>query len=358
MLIEPGALIGAVELGALLHKGSQSYLFEGRHARLDLDVVVRIVRDAPEIDRERFWHELRLCTQLKHAGVVRAIDFGEYDGLRYVISARVRGRSLADGLAQHREPLSERAILTLLTQASLAIGACHAAGIGHRNLQPQHLRMDARGDLRITDFGLAASILSSPGADHGDARERLHYLPPECAVPDASIPHAADLFSLGVIAYELAFQRLPYAAWVSEDLADARSIPCAPLDLPTHCSSKLVGIIQRLIHPDPMRRIDCMEALLEHFPQESSGWSAPGGLAFRGAEPSVAAPAPPPRPEPETLPLELMAVARFLQRWFGSAQSRRAGAWVLHTSLRERFLVWGLLLGLAAASAVAFALAR
>ena len=336
--IEAGTLLGAVLLGRLLHKGSSSQLYEGRHVRLDMDVAVRVMHGAPIEDRERFTREARISSSLKHPTPVRAIDFGEYSNLRYLATPRIVGRTLEQYIAENRQPLSEDAIVKLLTRVGETLRVCHDAGLAHRDLQPSHLCIDGRGQLRILDFGFAPSTAHAGGGPDAPFRERSRYLPPECMRPDVPIEAPADLFALGVIAYQLAFQHLPYKTWLDEDAWNVEDLEPAPLDLPSHCSVPLLSVIDRLIRPDPMARTSTASELLSLLPAEPRGPRAP-----RPAPPAAA-----PEREPESEPPrnELHRIARFLERWFGSATTSHASGAIVHSSLLERWMIWLLMLSL------------
>jgi len=371
MLVEPGALIGSVELGELLSEGKASALYAGRHTRLDLNVAVRIARGVSEHDRERYFEEQRAVTQLRHPSIVRAIDFGAYDELRYLVSLRVRGQSLVAVLSERSEPFSEAELLQIVAGIGAALRQAHAVGVAHRDLRSSKLFLGSELEVRITDFGFAPAFLD-PGFDESrESDGRLPYLPPECILEQAAIGPGADLYALGVIAYQLSFGCLPQPS-LFDARGDTEAARLGPrLDLPTRYSSEWTSLIGRLLAYAPEERIRTAAALLAALPGESRDAARrasrePGAL-MRPAETSArrslgalrpqlaeegskveASPAPE-RREPE----EFMQVAQFLQRRFGSSASRLAGESILHSSRLERFLVWALLLALGIASAAA-----
>ncbi len=397
MLVEPGTLLGPVELGRLLDKEKNSCLYEGRHTRLDLNVVVRVARGLAEGDRDRYLDELFATTRLRNPAIIRAIDFGLYGDLRYLVSLQPRAETLEAKLAAARDVFAEALIWRLLGEAAQVLSIAHAAGVAHRELFPARVHLDADGSVRLGGFGFAPAYLDPSFDEMSSGRGRTQYLPHECVTRRQEIGPAADLFALGVIAYELAFQRLPFPLLLPDGPTDATVLAPARTDGSTHCSSQLLRLIGRLIEPDPGARLATAAGLLEQLPaapdtgegldRDRAPDARTCGVGTRSviaraaaskAGPGSDAPevlsrwpetAPPPAAGTSPMqasrdvseeavsgtPNEFLGVAEFLQRRFGSASSRFAGGAVLHSNLRERFLVWALLIALSAAGAAALA---
>lgn len=328
--IEPGEVVGPVRLAKLLRKDSTHVLYEGRHLRLGVDVALRLMsRTSPS---ESFLRDARLAADARHPALVPVIDFGEYGDVRYVVTARAHGKTLEQHLADHEAPLPERVVLRLLWRVAEALQILHDAGLAHGNLRPSSLVMDARGQLRVTDMDFAAEPRPEDCVVRDDRRSL--YFPPETgsaddagALDDAP---ARDLFALGAIAYEAIFRRMPYAPSAAIDLLSGAGIEPPRFDVPPGYSPLLLAVIERLIGVDPQQRIRSAAELLKVLPPLSEP-----------PRPEAAPPATAPAPVHDS---ELLSILAFLQRRFGSRKTHQAEGAVVHSSLRERVVVWLLLI--------------
>ena len=262
--IEPNAVLGPVQLRRVLHQRSDYTLYEGEYLRLGAVVGVYVLPGLPPDEHLRFLCEaLGACT-LHHPTLVRTIDFGDHEGVRYLVTERLHGTTLEDSLATSVAPLPERVILKLLSCVSEVLVACHSQGLAHRDLCPSALQVDRRGRFRMTALGLAPTTLPSEPEPPGSMR--WAYRPPEYTVPGTRVDTSVDLYAIGVIAYRLAFQRLPYCRPPDPFACQTFRPKGPPFALPTHCSPALLRVIRRLIDPDPNRRITSATTLLEELP--------------------------------------------------------------------------------------------
>jgi eukaryotic-like serine/threonine-protein kinase len=333
--IEPGDVVGPVRLAKLLRKDSTHVLYEGKHVRLGVDVALRLMpRSSPS---DSFLRDARLAADARHPALVPVIDFGEYGDVRYVVMARAHGKTLEQHMAEHDASLPERVVLRVLWRVAEVLEILHDAGLAHGRLRPSSLVMDARGQLRVTDLEFAAE--GPVGRDD----QRSLYGPPETGLGEAAPredSRALDLFALGVIAYEGIFRRMPYPARTGADVLSGASIEPASFDGRAGYSPALLSVIERLIAVDPRQRIQSAPELLKLLPPPPE----PPRPAPRPAQPALA---PAPAPTQAQAPAhdsELLSILEFLQRRFGSRKTQQAEGAVVHSSLRERVIVWLLLI--------------
>ncbi len=332
--IEPGEVVGPVRLAKLLRKDSTHVLYEGRHLRLGVDVALRLMPRSSS--SEDFLRAARIAARARHPSLVPVIDFGEYGDVRYVVTARTAGKTLERHLAEHEAPLPERAVLRVLRRVAEVLEILHDAGLAHGNVRPSSLVTDARGQLRIADLELAADSCTEARGGRDD--QRSLYCPPETGSgQEASGLDAAagrDLFALGVIAYESIFRRMPYPPSAAADRMNGVAVEPPLFDGPAGYSPVLLAVIERLIALDPEQRIRSARELLEVLP-------APPEPLHSAAAP--AKPAAPVAVQPPAHDSELLSILEFLQRRFGSRKTHQAEGSVVHSSLRERAIVWLLL---------------
>jgi serine/threonine-protein kinase len=335
--IEPGEVVGPVRLAKLLRKDSTHLLYEGRHVRLGVDVTLRLMPRASS--SESFLLDARRAADARHPALVPVLDFGEYGDARYVVMARAHGQTLEEHLTEHEAPLPERVVLRVLWRVAEALEILHDAGLAHGSIRPSSVVMDARGQLRVTDLAFVAEPPAAPDVGREDGRSL--YDPPEAgAAEEASDGDARgrDLFALGVIAYEAIFRSMPYGPSASADLLSGAGITPPRFDGAAGYAPALLEVVESLIAPDPQLRIRSAQALLRVLPPfPEPPRSGPGATT----------PAAPPAPAQTQAPAhdsELVSILHFLQRRFGSRKTQQAEGAVVHSSLRERVIVWLLLI--------------
>jgi serine/threonine-protein kinase len=351
--IEPGALLGRVRLRHVIGQGSTGTVYEGTHIHLGTEVAVKVMYPRPGHgvdDRNRFLREARMAARLRDPSIVHVSDYGEHGDACYVVMELVRGMSLEQFLEQHRDPVPEVTIIKLLRRVARALRVAHAAGLVHRDLKPANIMIDRNGTLKVADFGLARGSGQPAVGPDGLFNGTPAYMAPECATVGAAVDPRADLYSLGVMAYELAFARLPYEGTLEQVLAGHRA-GTARFDLPTDCSQRLLGIIKRLMAPQPQSRAQSAEQLLQMLGGPSSPRSS------RPPASTVAQSNAPREPGHRTSSEDFSSLARFFEDRFSGRFSEHPDGRVIHSTMRERVVIWGLLaatVGIALAGFLAF----
>ena len=189
-------------------------VYKARQRGLDRLMALKVL--PPEISRqpgfaERFAREARALARLSHPNIVTVIDLGQSGPLYYFLMEFVDGVNLRQMLQSG--PLAPRDALALLPQICDALEYAHGEGIIHRDIKPENILLDAKGRVKIADFGLAK--LFGPAAPAAQLTESnqvmgtLHYMAPEQFERPLEVDHRADLYSLGVVAYEMITGQLP-----------------------------------------------------------------------------------------------------------------------------------------------------
>jgi tetratricopeptide (TPR) repeat protein len=202
-----------------------------KHAR---EVAVKVVRPevAAALGRERFLREIAIAAQLRHPGIVPLYDSGEADGLLYYVMPFESGSSLRERLAHGPLPVDD-AVLVLRDLCD-ALAHAHQQGIVHRDIKPDNVLLAGRRAL-ITDFGVAKALTEASDVDaaHTAAGITLGtpaYMAPEQIGPDPRADHRADIYALGVLAYELLAGHPPFGGETSQEVLAAHLVE-APLPL-------------------------------------------------------------------------------------------------------------------------------
>jgi Serine/threonine protein kinase len=211
-VIEPGSVIGnRFEILQLLGEGGMGSVYKARDRELERDVALKLIRSELARNAEilrRFKQELILARQVTHRNVIRIFDLGQADGHKYITMEYLEGRDLRAVLREKgRFPPEEAAKIIL--QICRALEAAHAEGVIHRDLKPQNIMLDASGRAYVMDFGIARSAHLPGMTQTGALVGTPEYMSPEQAKGE-KLDERSDLFSLGVILYELLIGQSPY----------------------------------------------------------------------------------------------------------------------------------------------------
>ena len=250
----PGRLLeGRYRLGDRIATGGMGEVWRARDLVLDRPVAVKLLRPgyADHEGLARFRAEARHAGSLSHPGIARVYDYCEADPPYppYLVMELVDGPSLARLLEDG--PVGPARTMSLIAQAARALAAAHAAGLVHRDIKPGNLLVSRSGQVKITDFGIArtagSAALTRPGVLMGTAA----YLAPERA-SGASAGPAADLYALGIVAYQCLTGRLPFHG---EPLAVALAHQEQPLPpLPPTLPAAVAALVTDLTAKDPAAR--------------------------------------------------------------------------------------------------------
>ncbi len=210
--LEKGTVLaGRYEILQLLGRGGMGAVYKARDTELDRIVALKLIR--PELARnpeilQRFKQELILARQVTHKNVIRIFDLGQSDGIKFITMDFVEGQDLRALLLEKGKFPPEQAARVML-QICRALEAAHAEGVIHRDLKPQNIMLTPDGRIYVMDFGIARSAYLPGMTQTGALIGTPEYMSPEQARGE-KLTERSDLFSLGVIFYELLTGKSPY----------------------------------------------------------------------------------------------------------------------------------------------------
>jgi tetratricopeptide (TPR) repeat protein len=234
--LQPGDVLGSrYEIWNVLGEGGMGTVYKALDREVDHLVALKLIRPdmaANPAILARFKQELLTARQVTHRNVIRIYDLSEVDGVKFITMEFVEGCDLHKLLRDDGKLAPDQAV-EIMRQVCLALEAAHAVGIIHRDLKPQNIMQDKQGRILVMDFGLARSLESGGMTQSGALLGTIEYMSPEQAM-GAHLDGRSDIFSLGLIFYELLTGKMPYKA----DTAMAsllkrnqeRAIPVAELD--------------------------------------------------------------------------------------------------------------------------------
>lgn len=209
-----GKQLGPYQIVAALGEGGMATVFKAYQPSMDRYVALKVLPRHFASDPEfigRFSQEAKVIANLQHPHILPVHDFGEADGYTYLAMRFIEGGTLADWLKENG-PLSLEKIRSIITQVGGALDYAHSRNVIHRDVKPSNILVDEWGNCLLTDFGLAKmTATTSHLTQTGGILGTPAYMSPEQGL-GKKIDHRSDIYSLGVVLYQMAIGRLPYQA--------------------------------------------------------------------------------------------------------------------------------------------------
>ena len=280
-VLQTGDVLGGrYEILQLLGEGGMGAVYKAMDRELDRPVALKLIR--PQLASNpsilaRFKQELLLAHQVTHRNVIRIYDLGDADGVKFITMEFVEGVDLRALIQQHQKfPPGEAVEIT--EQICRALEATHNVGVIHRDLKPQNIMRDGTGRILLMDFGLARTVEGDGMTQTGALVGTMEYMSPEQAL-GKDLDQRSDLFTLGLILYELLTGKTPYSAEsVVASLIkrnQERAIPVSDHD--GTIPKALSNIVSKCLERDTTLRYQNADELLNDL----LAWQGKGGSAAR-----------------------------------------------------------------------------
>lgn len=240
--------IGKYDVQDVLGKGGMGSVYRGFDPVISRQVAIKAISKASvgaddlKHIMQRFRHEAQAVGRLVHPRIVQIYDYGEDDAVAYIVMELVNGKTLAQHL-QQEVSYEIREVGEIIRQLLDGLGHAHAAGVIHRDVKPSNILINNDGRIKISDFGIAR-IESSQLTQVGDVLGTPHYMAPEQFL-GMDIGLEADLFSVGVIAYELLTGRKPFTG--NSAAVMHQVLNQAPVN-PTELNPRLSPLLDHVLH--------------------------------------------------------------------------------------------------------------
>jgi tetratricopeptide (TPR) repeat protein/predicted Ser/Thr protein kinase len=286
-VLQPGAILGRrYELLQLLGEGGMGSVYRARDREVNRIVALKVIR--PELTGnpaiiERFKQELVLSHQVTHKNVIRIYDMGDADGVKFITMEFVVGQDLR-ALIQEKKKFSPEEAVNITQQICRALEATHSVGVIHRDLKPQNIMRDKSDRILLMDFGLARTVEGDGMTQTGALVGTMEYMSPEQAL-GKPLDQRSDLFTVGLILYELLTGKMPFRA--ESALASLikrtqeRAIPVSDCD--QTIPRPLSNIVSKCLERDPALRYASAAEML----RDLEAWQGKDAAATLGFYASV-----------------------------------------------------------------------
>ena len=270
--LSPGTQLGQYRIEAKLGQGGMGTVHRALDMRLNRPVAIKFLSSelADASARRRFQREAQMASALNHPHILTVHDAGEWGGRLYLVTEYVDGGTLRDWA--NAEKRDGRGIVELLAGVADGLAAAHEANILHRDIKPANILVTNSGYAKLADFGLAKLAERTPSAQGDDSPTATEttrpgmivgtvaYMSPEQA-SGWPVDVRSDIFSFGVVLYELLAGRRPFAG--SSELEELKSIIHAPaLPLPEGVPAALRGVVEKALEKEPAERYQSMREMV------------------------------------------------------------------------------------------------
>jgi hypothetical protein len=265
--LAPGTSLGAYVITGRIGRGGMATVYQAHHPALDRDVAIKVLWQSLAAQPgflERFRREARAASRLRHPNILTVYDFGESDGMAFMVTELLPGGTLADRLGR---PLPFTEALRVLRGIGAALDSAHQAGLIHRDVKPSNILFTRDGEPVLADFGIARLVeaeeqLTASGTLIGTP----HYMAPEM-VTGGDVGPASDRYSLGVVLYEMLTGEPPFPR--PTPIATVRAHvqePPPPLSAVNPAISREIeAVVARALSKDPADRYRSGAALAAAF---------------------------------------------------------------------------------------------
>jgi tetratricopeptide (TPR) repeat protein/predicted Ser/Thr protein kinase len=286
MLQTGDVLGGRYEILQMLGEGGMGAVYKARDRELDRFVALKLIR--PELAANpsilaRFKQELLLSREVTHRNVIRIYDLGDADGVKFITMEFVEGQDLRS-LIQEKKKFPPEEAVELMQQVCRALEAAHTLGIIHRDLKPQNIMRDQTGRILVMDFGLARMVEGDGMTQTGALVGTMEYMSPEQAL-GKDLDQRSDLYSMGLILYELLTGKMPFkaesavASLIKRNQEQATPVSDHDQTIPRALSN----IVAKCLERDPALRYQTANEFLQDL-EVWQGKSAAATLRFPTSE--------------------------------------------------------------------------
>jgi serine/threonine-protein kinase len=283
-------IAGKYRIEQLIRRGGMGAVYRGKHVMMDKTVAIKVLRPSLSADDDvvaRFSREAKAASRISHPHAVSVTDFGEAEnGLVFLVMEYLDGRTLKD-IIKTEGPLPLPRVVEIIKQVAGALDAAHAEDVVHRDLKSENimlLRRDGGDSAKVLDFGIAKILQPAGGRDAGITSPNLvigtpHYMSPEQCSESSTIDGRSDVYSLGIIVFEMLTGRVPFLGESSTSIMmkHVQDPPPSLLAVRPDLPSGVEDVVTRALAKQPDDRFPTTGDLAEALSEAAAATVASGG---------------------------------------------------------------------------------
>ncbi len=280
-MYSPGTHLGSYRIVGRLGEGGMGVVYEAIDERLDRTVALKVIADKYARDpkyRTHLFQEARSAARIDSEQVVKIWECSEFEGIPFISYEYVSGRGLDDAMSE----LTFEEKVKIARELAKGLRTAHSLGVIHRDLKPGNIIISNSGGVKILDFGLAKVISADSVDGHGNIEGTLFYMSPE-QVSGAKESLSTDIFSYGVILYELFTGRRPFDGEYSAAVIYAilHEDPTPPCELDASLPAWVDSLVLRLLSRNAADRFPNMDAIIDYLDVTQTADATVGGLTYK-----------------------------------------------------------------------------
>jgi hypothetical protein len=291
-----GKTLGPYQILELIGTGGMAGVFRAHQPSMNRNVAIKIMAEnysGDELFSRRFINEGRVIAQLEHANILPVYDFGEQDGVLYIVMRYLDAGTLGDRITEEGMPLDE--VVRIFSQLASALSYAHSRKVIHRDLKPGNVLIDAQGHAYLTDFGIAKSLEADQNLTGTDnVVGTPNYMAPEQGLGEP-IDNRADIYALGVMLFEMLTGQRPFDAdsQMAVMLKHIQEPPPAPRSINPDVPPLVEAVVLKALAKDREGRFQNVEEMATALEQAAQGKAVPSlKQTSAGTKPVAAASAP------------------------------------------------------------------
>ena len=271
MSFELGATVGSYRIEEKLGQGGMATVYKGYHDKLDRHVAIKVLHTVFKDDDSflrRFTREAQVVARLEHSNIVPVYDFAEQDGFPYLVMRYVEGETLKDRLS--RGVLTTAEIIRVANSIADGLDHAHQQGVLHRDIKPSNILLTQGGDVFIADFGLARITQSGESTMSQDMiMGTPQYISPEQAKGTTELDGRTDIYSFGIIVYEMVTGQVPFASDTGYSIIHSQIFdpPPPPSSLNDKISPAMEMVLLKVLNKEPEARYATAGSFIAAFKQ-------------------------------------------------------------------------------------------